>query len=364
MTAGGDAITLATAIRPRVPLAKALTVSEGGTPINVEPSPNAFLFAFHVASVKGLDDLAEVLREAAADPTEPIVVWATPKAPEGRRAIYDDDHKGPAGLEVVPRLWCAFDWDGLPLLPQTPTIAPELIDDPAEFAKWSLPDPLLDPEIGVQLALNRLPPPFRAASCIWQLSASAGVKDGFRLRTWHWLDHPTTGAKLKTWLGPAIEAGEVDPVTLVEAQPHYIGVRVVGGPDPASKGRWGIVCGERDTVAVPDIGAIELRQQERDRIGSPFRPQPAAGLSPGDVEARLANCLEAIRSASARHPTYKAEAARAYALCERYGVDWAPIRQRLIDVYESTLSASERRQRRKSSTLGVVEWLEQRRSAA
>ena len=47
--------------------------------------------------------------------TGAIAVRGKPKAAIGRRAIYDDPDKGPAGLDVVPRRWCAFDWDGLPL---------------------------------------------------------------------------------------------------------------------------------------------------------------------------------------------------------------------------------------------------------
>jgi hypothetical protein len=33
--------------------------------------------------------------------------------------------------------------------------------------------------------------------------------------TSHWLDHPTTGAEMKVWCGPAIQRNLLDPVTRV-----------------------------------------------------------------------------------------------------------------------------------------------------
>jgi hypothetical protein len=302
---------------------------------------------------------------AGAHGANAIAVRGRPKAATGRRAIYDDPEKGPAGLEVVPRHLCAFDWDGVPLEPQSEPQPPELADDPAEFCNWSLPDPLLDAEIGAAIALRRLPPAFRGCSCIWQISASAGFKPGFRLRTWHWLDHPTTGAELKTWLAPAIRRGMVDPVTLVECQPHYLAVRAVGGPDPCPR-RFGIFRRALDVVRVPDITGIARRQQERVHAE---RPAPPPARAPGRrstyAEERLDACYTAIRAAAdgARHTEYKAQAARAKALCDRYELDWQRVRQDLIEAYENTLKPEEARQRRRTSTLGVLAWLERRHAA-
>jgi hypothetical protein len=46
-----------------------------------------------------------------------IAVRGEPLAEVGRRAIYDDPELGPKGLRVVPRVWCAFDWDKVPIGP-------------------------------------------------------------------------------------------------------------------------------------------------------------------------------------------------------------------------------------------------------
>ena len=365
-----DYVTIARAIKPRVPLAKVVRV-DNGTIRGVEPAPKAYLFEFEEIQIRDLASLGEAVMAAARDPYA-IAVRGRPKARQGRRAIYDDPEKGPAGLETTQRRWIAFDWDGLPLTGQSAPEPPEVVDDPAEFCNWSLPDPLLDPEVGVWLAFRRLPPPFRAVSCFWQISASAGFMPGFRLRTWHWLDRPLTGDQVKTWLAPAIRRGLVDPVTLVEAQPHYLGVRLVGGPDPAPR-RLGFLWLEVHTVLTPNVDAMRDRHTRKERTArntryrlSGARPSLRGGCSQcgdraqEDARRRIDGCLEAIRRALARHTTYKAEAARAFALCERYGLEWRPVRAALKAAYLSTLTPAEARERARYSVEGVLRWLERR----
>jgi hypothetical protein len=281
-----------------------------------------------------------------------MAVRAKPKGPIGNRRIHETDGIEP-NLEIVPRRWCAFDWDGLPLELQ-----------PCPNPRWSwAPDPLLEPWLGVQIALRRLPPQFRDVSCFWQVSAGAGFNPGFRLRTWHWLNVPVTGAKLKVWLKPAIERALVDPVTLVECQPHYLGVQVVGGADPCPR-RFGFLRLAREEVPIPDIQGIARRQGARakrmpEQRRVPRNPEQGSAYA----RQRIDDCLAAIRSSAARHTTYRAEAARALAICERYGLDWAPIRRDLITAYESTLTAAEARERRSFSIEGVLKWLEARAAA-
>jgi hypothetical protein len=284
--------------------------------------------------------------------TGAIAVRGKPKAAIGRRAIYDDPDKGPAGLDVVPRRWCAFDWDNLPLEWQ-----------PCPNPPWSWePHPLLEPWVGARLALRRLPPDFRNASLFWQVSAGAGFDPGFRLRTWHWLNHPVTGAQLKIWLNPAIERGLVDPVTLVEAQPHYLAVRVVGAADPCPR-RFGFLRHARSEVHVPNIHGIERRQRAAIEAQHPAAVTNV-GLERSRTYAgqRIEDCLAAIRASAsgARHPTYTTEAARARAICERYGLDWSPVRRALAAAYESVLSPTEAAARRSASIEGVLSWIERR----
>jgi hypothetical protein len=347
-----DAITFARPADGRTTLAKIIRV-EGDRIVGKEKSPNVKTFSYAEVPVHDLGSLYIAVKHMAQRGA--MAVRAKPKGPIGNRRIHKSDGIEPC-LEVVPRRWCAFDWDGLPLEMQP-------CPNPSWF--WH-PDPLLEPWVGARIALRRLPPAFREVSCFWQVSAGAGYNPGFRLRTWHWLNHPVTGDELKIWLKPAIERGLVDPVTLVEVQPHYLGVRVQGGPDPCPR-RFGFLRLASNEVRVPDIHGIKRRQEEIERAKRPPEQMSRRRDNPEQAQAwaqsRIDECIAAIKSASARHTTYKAEAARAKAICDRYGLDWEPIREALINAYESKLTAAEARERRSFSTEGVLDWLEARSAA-
>ena len=345
-----DTITFAWPTDGKTTLAKIIHI-RGGRIVGKDPSPNVPTFDYTEAAVHDLRSLYIQVKRAAAH--DAIAVRAKPKNPTGNRRIHETDGIEP-NLEIVPRRWVAFDWDGLPL---------ELQPCPNPGWSWQ-PDPLLEPWIGASLALRRLPPAFRDVSCFWQVSAGAGFNPGFRLRTWHWLDHPVTGAELKTWLKPAIERGLVDPVTLVECQPHYLGIQVRGGGDPCPR-RFGFVRLARQEVPVPDIEGIRRRQQAIELAKRPPQHRraprnPAEAVS--YARHRIDRCLDAIRNSAfgARHPTYTAEAARAKAICDRYDLDWTAIKKELIAAYEAALTPEEARERRSSSTEGVLRWLDRR----
>jgi hypothetical protein len=347
-----DHITFAWPADHRVTLAKIIHV-EGDRITGKEPSPNVKGFRYVEAPAHDLGTLYLAVKRAADQGA--IAIRAKPKKPIGNRRMHLRNDGIEPDLNVVPRHWCAFDWDGLPLEMQP-------CPNPSWF--WH-PDPLLEPWVGARIALLRLPPAFRDVSCFWQVSAGAGFNDGFRLRTWHWLNCPVTGDELKIWLRPAIEDGLVDPVTLVEVQPHYLGVRVVGDVDPCPR-RFGFLRLARQEVQVPDIHGIKRRQEEIKRAKRP----PEQRHTPRDPEqaqawaqSRIDECLAAIKSASARHTTYKEQAARARAIAQKYGLDWQPIRRDLIAAYESALTPAEKRERRSFSTEGVLDWLEARSAA-
>ncbi len=356
------AITFARPAKHGRSLAKTITLSDGLI-VDVKPAPQAGAHRFRESECADIRSLMAAIADAAGQGE--IAVRGDPIAPVGRRAIYGHAEKGPAGLRIVPRLWVAFDWDDIPIEPHQIEPAPEEIaDDPAEHWCWSRPDPLLDPEIGVRAAQRRLPPAFRDVACGWQVSASAGFKSGWRLRTWHWLDHPCTGEELKVWLAPAIERQLVDDCTLTEAQPHYLAVTVVGGADPCPR-RFGVLWLAEDAVTVPDIQGIVRRQQQAVRRAP--RPVPIMHYAQpsGDTDtatAFLDRCVATVRAAGngPKHTTYKAEAARAKAFCDKYSIEWQPWCQRLIDAYVSILDPAEALRRRKSSTLGVMAWVEAR----
>ena len=179
-----DTITFAWPANHQTTLAKVVHI-RGGRIVGKDASPNVAIFDYTEATVRDLRTLYIQVRRAAAH--DAIAIRAKPKRPTGNRRIHETDGIEP-NLEIVPRRWCAFDWDGLPLELQ-----------PCPNPRWSWePDPLLEPWIGARVALRRLPPAFRDVSCFWQVSAGAGLNPGFRLRTWHWLDHPVTGAELKS----------------------------------------------------------------------------------------------------------------------------------------------------------------------
>ena len=345
-------------------MAKIVNVDEDGMITGIEPSPQGFLFEFREVEVRDLESLAQAIAMAARDPYS-IVVRGKPKQAVGRRAMYDDADAGPANLTVTPRRWAAFDWDNIPVAHN-----PESIEhDQAEFANWARPPALFKPELGVELALRRLPPAFRNVGCVWQVTGSAGFKDGFRLRTWHWLGRALTGSQLKCWLHPAIERGLVDPSTLVEVQPHYVGCTVRGGPDPCPQ-RFGILERAAHTVAVSEIEGIKVRQERRERerrrtlyAGQAVTVDVVTGAG-RDVDRHLDECVAAVRRArsGSRHPTFKSSLARARALCDRHGIDWGPVLNQLRRAYETTLTEAEIRQREKGSINGLPDWIDRRAS--
>ena len=287
---------------------------KGGRIVAVEPAPQAGLHHFRSVGIANVGDLMAAVEEAAR--RGEIAVRGGPIQPVGRRAIHDHAEHGPKGLTVVPRLWCAFDWDGVPIVSWQPEpVSPDVADDLVESWHWARPDPLLDPEIGARECLRRLPPAFRDVSCGWQVSASAGFKPGWRLRSWHWLDHPCTGAELKPWLEPAIKRNLVDPVTLVEAQPHYLAVTVRGGPDPCPK-RFGMLRQAKHVVPVPDIDGIVRREQEAERRerqrAAKKISHDAKSFSGDTATAFLERCVDTLARArdGTKHRVYLEEAAR------------------------------------------------------
>ena len=171
-------------------------------------------YRYAVELVSGLRELFRVLQRG--DAAGAFVVRAKPKVAVGRRAIHDDPVKGPAGLEEVSRHHAALDFDGVVVAGVDPL-------DGAACARAIRP---------------LLPPELQRVSLIWQLTASAGVKSGIRLRTWHWFDRPLSTAWLKSWLVPYSGQGgvELDLSTLEAVQPVFLAV--TGGPRFRAGGCW------------------------------------------------------------------------------------------------------------------------------
>lgn len=319
----------------------------------VEDGQHVLHHSFRVRPFTDIDDALGALRGAAIGGEIMLRAWA--KAWQGRRAIYDDAEKGPAGLEVRPCWHGSCDWDGLKTRPK--------------LRNGESADPLLHPEAWLEEIRLALPPEWRDKSMILQVSASAGLK-GPRFRTHHILDKPRFGKDLKTWLRPAIERKLLDPATLVECQPIYLAVNLVGGHDPCPE-RFTLVRGEGGDVCTTDglDRALEhqrkLAEQEQERRDKLADAMKARRQNTEDSDARafaatVAKAERAITSAHFRHPEYLKQMARVRAITEKHGGDWPAAAQRLQDAYRATLSADEAKRREKSSVTSIKSWMEAR----
>lgn len=334
-------------------LAKHVTVTDGGVTRADDPCwPR--IVSFETIAVDGPDDLLDVLSAAAEYHPAPCVVRAEPLADMGRRAIYDDPEKGPAGMRPIARAWAGYDIEKVP----------------ADGI-----DPLHEPERAVAKVRRCLPPQHYDTTVVWQITASAGKRlTELRLRLWFLFDQPLLGRQIAAWCKPGIDSGWLDPCTLRnEVLPHFIGVKVVGNsPDPCPQ-RWGIIHGGHDRVPVPDYVASVPTCQS-------YTPGRGSTVTGGNLEelracygprleqrqreavAQIRAEVEATRIAGtgARHPTYLRAAATIMGLCRYWciPVDWP--RELLIEAYLSTLTQDEARRRERGSIEGVWAWLERK----
>ena len=164
-----------------------------------------------------------------------------------RRLLYplidDDGQEIDPTFEAVSRHWLAFDFDDLgapnwnadDLVHRRAAIGRDQAghhvrtawpDDPAELVELDLAgdadpapvDPVKDWPLGVRAAVWTLPPEFGDASAWWQMTSSAGIKPGIRLRLWYWLDHAIDDQACKRWLADA----PVDRSLFSAVQVHYV----------------------------------------------------------------------------------------------------------------------------------------------
>jgi hypothetical protein len=332
-------------------LAKRITVIDGVVTRTDDPSWPTIV-AFETVEVSSPDDLIDALTSAAMDNPAPCVVRADPLTDIGRRAIYDDSEKGPAGMRIMPRSWVGYDIEKVPA---------------------GGIDPLREPGRAVAKARRCLPPPHHDTTVVWQITASAGkCRDELRLRLWFLLDKPLLGRQIEAWCRPGIEAGWLDPVTLRnEVVPHFVAVTIIGNsPDPCPQ-RWGLIRGVRDMVPVPDYalalptsqhdGAILDLAGNREELKAKLGEQRFNALRLEAV-GRIKAEVEAVRTAGAgaRHPTYLRAAARIKALCEFWGWPVDKARAKLEEAYLATLTPDEARKRERGSTRGVWSWLDRR----
>jgi len=121
------------------------------------------------------------------------------------------------------------------------------------------------------------------AGCVWQWSASAGLKDGLRGRLWALLARPVSTETLRGWLthlqgdpkgGRPGAVPWADPSTYVVSQPVYTAPpRIVGGGDPYPER---LVLVDGPPLDPAPVEAWALRQAMRARIEAQEREARAA----------------------------------------------------------------------------------------
>jgi hypothetical protein len=222
---------------------------DGGSEIT--PYDRGFWFSVTELPIASLVDLGRLLACIEGDP-HACVVRGTPlpgvDRSRCRRLLYEQiDHGGSpvaATIGLSARRWLALDFDDLPTpswnerdlaarrlaierdraehgppLPKSEDDG-EDIDlagdgDPAPI------DPVADWALACRVAISTLPPGFHSASAWWQMTSSAGIKPGIRLRLWFWLDRPVTDDEAKRWLAYA----PVDQALYSPVQVHLCRVR-------------------------------------------------------------------------------------------------------------------------------------------
>jgi hypothetical protein len=275
-----------TVLRTHGPLATKKITRLASGEWQIEPYGKAAHFAVEEIAAAGLADLARTLARVARDPRA-FVIRGRPLPGIDRtrcrrllyRTIDEDGREHEPTLEPAARRWLAIDFDSLP----TPVWNVEAlarrraairrdheqriepwplwrVDDrgelpqPAPFFDGIDPhpiDPARDPELVVRAALATLPAEFLGHSCWWQMTSSAGIKLGIRLRLWFWLDRPVSDLEAKRWLG----GSPVDLALYSATQPHYIAAPIFDPPelDPVPR-RSGITwAAGGDVVQVPEL---------------------------------------------------------------------------------------------------------------
>jgi len=131
-----------------------------------------------------------------------------------------------------------------------------------------------------------LPPEFRDAACIWNLTASHGIK-GARVRLIFWTDKPVSLAQIKAWLG----GSGADASIWRAVQPVYIGANVEA--DPFNGKRWGKLDG------APAVNLPDGLPEQSDEVGTYERPKLAVEGAKVDAPHMLEQWASTVASRTA-----------------------------------------------------------------
>jgi hypothetical protein len=216
--------------------------------------------------VDGLDGLGQVLAELQSRSDCAVVRGAIADATRTRhvrRLLHPDRATGeqPTLVERA-RLWTGLDFDSI--------VRPSDVD-------------VTDIAACGEIAVALLPAAFRDAACIVQLTSGHSFKPGIRLRLWHWLERPVSGAELTYWLREA----PVDPAPFRPAQLIYTATPLfaAGACDPLPLR----LARRRGSPSVRVPPAHELQPPPR-----PPAPVPPAAGSAGSGEYAATILIRAL----------------------------------------------------------------------
>jgi len=193
-------------------------------------------FSHEECAVSNIQDLSQLLTAVEVSKDCFIIrggLNTDAPSQERVRRMKNPDENGDIWFVERPRHWAMIDIDDL------------------DLPNWA--DPVNDPERIINFLINLLPDCFHGVACHWQMSASAGVKPATEARAhlWFWLDRALGQDELKRWRQSF--GVKVDPAVFHTVQPLYIARPVfIDNPDPLPR-RSGLLPGDRDVVAVPEI---------------------------------------------------------------------------------------------------------------
>jgi hypothetical protein len=390
---GEDAVTVLRAVDGAT-LTKTVTRREDGTS-EVVAYDRGFEFAVREVPVAGIAELGRLLAKLEGDPRACVIRGRPlPEANWWRcRRLYlphveDDCSVTMPTFEPAARRWAALDFDALPVpgwnagdltrrrvaierarLAHPPHLMPPKGPNDGEnydFAADGDPapiDPARDWALVIRAAVSTLPVEFAAAHAVWQMTSSAGIKDGIRLRLWFWCDRAVSDAECKRWL----EASPVDRSLFNPVQPHFVAAPVFApksaDPVPLRSGMWW-----RHVAEVP---VPTLPEPEPPPVPEPREPhrQDELGVR---AEGYARAALRGVETATTgeRHPTLMAVAVRLYSIADKGLLDHADLTVRLLEAAKTPLDATERAQRcerragRPSGNEQAVDWARARAKAA
>lgn len=209
---------------------KTIGPSANGAPDIVASYGSSKYYSVREETVEGLSDTIKVLD---AIPWDSFIIRGQPLRDIDRsrclRRLYADRETGePATFEAVPRRWLLVDLDSIECPEGT---------DPCDGPK------------AARIARAELPLEFRDAACWWQLTSSAAIKPGLRLRLAFWLDKPAGTDLLDRWFAKS----PVDASIFRAVQPIYVARPIVRGvADPVRGPRSGGLPGCA-SVVVPEL---------------------------------------------------------------------------------------------------------------